>query len=154
MLASVMVLFGSVVRSVQPAAAREKRAAAATVDACSVLRFMSPSPPLESDREAAGEGARSRIDVVVDPVQPRRRIDAAVTGNGEDVLASGEEVHRLAAILERVAELQVVQAHEGPVLHIYVRELLIRDEAGPQDRRGQVIGRGACELLVVAIRSE
>ena len=129
MLALVTVLFGSVVKSVQPAAASDRTAAAATVDGLSVLRFIDPSP-LESDAEPAGEGARSRIDVVVDAVQPRRRIDTAVAGNGKHVLHAGGEVHRPTAILERVAKLYVVHAQEGPVLHVYVRELLIRHEAG------------------------
>src|SRR2546426_8027629 len=69
-LALVTVLFGATVGSVQPVPAPQSRAAA-TLTAL-VVRFMC-FVPLEPDAQAGGDGARARIDVVVEAVRSEER---------------------------------------------------------------------------------
>src|ERR1041385_4511195 len=141
MLASVTVLFGSTVRLVHPAGPRSNRVTAAAMDLrlsgfmCSSLFERSMAARSEPERNAGREGARARIDVVVDSDEPRGRVDAAVPGDGERVLHRAEDTNRLVAILERVPQRDVVHAEERRVLHVVVGEELLRLEAG-LDRKG------------------
>src|SRR5512143_3621914 len=102
MLASVMVLFGSTVVSVH-AARPSVRRAAATESACQVRLFMSRSPSLEADAQPTREGARARIDVVVDPDEASGRVDSAVPGEREHVLQRAVHPQLLAPVRERIA---------------------------------------------------
>ncbi len=107
------------------------------------------SVPLKPYAQATGDGARARIDVVVDPVQPRGRIHTAVAGDGECVLYGGVEAHQLTPVGEVVGERDVVHPEKGRFLHVQVREVLRGREAGLEDRRVQIV-RGAPSHLLVA----
>src|SRR5205823_2167722 len=93
-------------------------------------------PPLKPDAQATGDGARARIQVVVDTVQPRGRINTAVPGDGERVLYRGVEAQRLAPIREVVGERDVVHAEERTLLQVVVRA-----HAGGIAARGDRVGQ-------------
>src|ERR1043166_5585677 len=140
MLASVTVLFGSTVRLVHPAAPRSSRVTAAAMD-LRLLGFMCPflversmAARSEPDGHAGRERAGARVKVVVDPDEPRRRIDAAVAGDGERVLYRAEEADRLVAIPERVPHRDVVHPQERRLFHVVVGKILRRLEAGLEHR--------------------
>src|ERR1041384_1582737 len=100
----------------------------------------------ELDVQPAREYARARIDVVVDAVQPGRRIDAAVPRDREHALRAGEEAHLSAFPRERVAHRDVVHPQERPTLDIVVRQIVRLYETGLQDGRAEVVGRAARQL--------
>src|SRR2546427_132812 len=148
-LALVTVLFGATVGSVQPVPATQRRAAA-TLTALDV-RFMS-FVPLEPDAQAGGDSARARIDVVVDSVQARGRIHAAVARYRERILDGGVQAERLSPVARGVAERDVIDPQERGVLHKIVRVVLRNDEPGREDRRVQVARHPrAREVLVGAV---
>src|SRR6266850_2046029 len=150
MLALVTELFGATVGSVQPVQLRLSRTAA-TLTAL-VVRFMSLSP-LEPDVQAGGDGARARVDVVVDAVEARRRIDAAVSRDRERVLDRSVHPERLPPIAEVVADVDVIHSQERRVFDEKVRVVLRNDKSGLEDGGMQVTRHsGAREVLIGAVR--
>src|SRR3989442_4770648 len=117
-MALVTVLFGATVGSVQPVPATPSRTAAPLT--ALVVRFMS-FVPLEPDAQAGGDGARPRIEVVVDSVQARGRIHAAVARDRERGLDGGVQAERLSPVARGVAERDVIDPQERGVLHEIVR---------------------------------
>src|SRR4051812_18177181 len=110
MLALVIVLTGSTVVSVQLTAVTHRSATAPTTDArIVVLIFMysldcwSSLTALEPEVQAAGPRARAWIDVVVDAIEPGRRIDATVARDREDILHRPVDTNRTAIQMHRVA---------------------------------------------------
>src|SRR5258705_589623 len=149
MLALVTELFGDTVGSMQPVPARHIRAAA-TLTAL-VVRFMSKSP-LEPDVQAGGDGARARVDVVVDAVEARRRIYAAVSRDRERALHRAVHPDRLSPIVEGEADTDVIHPQERRVFDEKVRVVLGNDESRLQYRGVQVTRHpGAREVLIGAV---
>src|SRR3982750_4836771 len=98
MLDPVTVLCGCVVMSVQAAAAASSaaEAAASTRNLIFMARPISNGGSAsEPEAHADREGPRPRIDVVVDPVQPRLGVDAAVAREGEHVLHGTVDTRRV-----------------------------------------------------------
>src|SRR5512143_1553552 len=124
MLAPVTELLGATVGSVHAAAARSVRAA--TGSALPILMFIGLRPPLEADAQPTREGARARVDVVVDALQPRRGVHALVAGDREGGLNGQVAAPRPAAHLPAVAQRDVVHPEERRLLDVVVRPVLRR----------------------------
>src|SRR5688572_23045933 len=142
MLLLVMVLFGSTVSSPHPAEARSRTPSVRSRVVAVVRMMLSGS---EAERNATQIGARARIDGVVDAVDARRRIDAAVLRGREDVLDGREEPRTLGAPqpLEGVAEGQVVHPQERRLLDVDVGEVERAREAVLEHARVQAARRRA-----------
>src|SRR6476619_65059 len=100
MLDPVTLLCGMVVMSVHPTAPNSRTAEAASIArnfvfmTSSVLQNCEGSAS-EPEADARREGPLARIQVVVDAVQPRLGIDAAVAGDREHVLHRPVDTRRL-----------------------------------------------------------
>src|SRR5262245_3696520 len=154
-LASVRVLFGSMVRSVQLVAVSERSPSAVIATASGFRKLrLDVMAASEANGEARQIRARARIDVVIEAIQSRRGIDAAIARHRECILDGHVSTDGLPMVGHRAPERDVVHAQERRVFDVIVRQILRRLETRLEYGRMQVVWRCARKLGVCPERSE